>query len=108
MVLLFVLAAGGQLSSLLFMAAILGVAYFFMIRPQMQREKEAKNYIETVEVGQQIVTSGGIYGKVTRKEGDVLHVQIDKMTTVRLDKDSIAVEKTRQLTTTAAKTAENA
>lgn len=108
MILFFVLqgAGGSGLSSILMMGAILAVAYWFMIRPQMQREKEAQNYINTVEVGQQIVTSGGIYGKITRIEGDILHVQIDKMTNVRLDKSSVAVEKTRALS--AAKAVENA
>ena len=107
MILFFVLqgAGGSGLSSILMMGAILAVAYWFMIRPQMQREKEAQNYINTVEVGQQILTSGGIYGKITRIEGDILHVQIDKMTNVRLDKSSVAVEKTRALN---AKAVENA
>jgi preprotein translocase subunit YajC len=106
MILLFALQGASGLSSIFMMAAVLGVAYWFMIRPQMQREKEAQNYINTVEVGQQIVTSGGIYGKITRIEGEILHVQIDKMTNVRLDKSSVAVEKTRALS--AAKAVENA
>jgi preprotein translocase subunit YajC len=108
MITLFVLQAsgGGQLPFILMMGGMLAVAYFFIIRPQTQRETEAKNYIDTIEVGQQVVTAGGIYGKVKRIDGDLFHVEIDKMTTVRVDKESIAVEKTRKLA--APKTQENA
>lgn len=105
MILLFVLAAN-PLGSILMMGAILAVAYFFMIRPQMQREKEGENFVNSITVGQQIVTAGGLYGKVTRIESDSFYVQIDKLVNVRLDKSSIAVEKTRKLSAT--KAVENA
>jgi preprotein translocase subunit YajC len=105
MILLFVLAAN-PFGSILMMGAILAVAYFFMIRPQTQREKEGQNYVSSITVGQQIVTAGGLYGKVTRIESDCFYVQIDKLVNVRLDKDSVAVEKTRKLSAT--KAVENA
>ncbi len=52
-------------SSLLPMVAIIGVFYFFMIRPQMKKQKEVKKFRDTLQVGSKIVTIGGIHGKIT-------------------------------------------
>ena len=104
--LLFVLqaAGGGFPYQFLLIGGMLAVMYFFMIRPQTQREKKGKEFINALAVGQQVVTSGGIHGKITRIDADSFMVQIDKMTTVRVERDAIAVEKTQALATNAAKT----
>ena len=104
MFLALLLLQGGGASSLLpilFMGAMLAVIYFFMIRPQMTKEREAKSYLDTVTVGQKVITSGGIHGTVTRVDDTVLSVQIAPTTTVKVEKDAIAVEKTRKLNTAA-------
>lgn len=105
MILLFVLA--GSPGSFIFMVgATLAVAYFFIVRPQTKREQEGQDFVTSIAVGQQIVTAGGVYGKVTRIESDCFYVQIDKLVNIRLDKESVAVEKTRKLAAT--KAVENA
>ena len=43
---------------------IIVVFWFFMIRPQMKRQKELKNFRDSLKKGDKIVTTGGIYGKV--------------------------------------------
>jgi len=55
---------GAGIMDFLPMIAIAFVFYFFMIRPQMKRSKEAKAFRESLAVGDKIITSGGIHGKV--------------------------------------------
>lgn len=54
---------GGDLSFILMMVAIFAIMYFFMIRPQNKKQKEIANFRKNLEVGQSIITAGGIYGK---------------------------------------------
>ena len=57
-------AGGGGLSTLLMLAGMFGIMYLFMIRPQMKRQKEAKAFRDAVKKGDQVVTIGGLHGKV--------------------------------------------
>ena len=56
--------AGGGVTQLIMFGLIGLVFYFFMIRPQMKRTKEAKLYRESIATGDKVVTIGGIHGKV--------------------------------------------
>jgi preprotein translocase subunit YajC len=68
--LLLVLLMGPQgenqspLTSLLPLILIIVVFYFFMIRPQMKKQKDLRKFREGIKIGDKIVTIGGIYGKV--------------------------------------------
>lgn len=55
---------GTSYVSLLFWVAIIAIFYFFMIRPQAKKAKEAKKFREALDKGTQVVTIGGIHGKV--------------------------------------------
>lgn len=58
-------ADGGQgYMGILFWVAIIVIFYFFMIRPQAKRAKEAKKFRESLQEGTKVVTIGGIHGKV--------------------------------------------
>jgi len=54
----------GSLSSMLPFLAMIGVLYFFMIRPQMNRQKKEKSFQAEIKKGTKIVTSSGIHGKI--------------------------------------------
>jgi preprotein translocase subunit YajC len=63
-------AAGGQpqgmgLTTLLFPIILIAIMYFLMIRPQMKRQKEHKAMLEKIKRGDEVLTNGGIAGKVT-------------------------------------------
>lgn len=64
--LLFVLlqANSGGIMSFLPIIAIVGVMYFFMLRPQMKRQKEEASFRSALEKGMKVVTIGGIHGKI--------------------------------------------
>ena len=54
---------GADYSFLIMMVAIFAIMYFFMIRPQNKKQKEIAKFRKSLEVGQSVVTAGGIYGK---------------------------------------------
>ncbi|HKL03282.1 MAG TPA: preprotein translocase subunit YajC [Cryomorphaceae bacterium] len=58
--------------SLLFWVAIIGIFYFFMIRPQAKKAKEARKFREALSKGTKVVTIGGIHGKVAEVQDKVV------------------------------------
>ena len=52
------------MSMILMMVAIFAIMYFFMIRPQQKKQKEIRNFQNSLTEGAQVVTSGGIYGTI--------------------------------------------
>lgn len=80
---------GGGLTSLLFMAAIFGIFYWFIIRPQSKRQKERQEKVSNMVKGDKIVTSGGMIAKVTTVDDDSVLAEIDKGVKARFRKSSI-------------------
>lgn len=61
---------GGGFGVLLFPVLIIGLMYLFMIRPEKKREKQQRAKRDAMEVGDQVMTIGGIIGKVVNITGD--------------------------------------
>ncbi len=76
-------------SSLIFFAAIIVIFYFFMIRPQMKKQKDLKNYRESLKKGDKVVTAGGIYGRISEVSDRTVMLEIDQNVRIRVDKASI-------------------
>ena len=57
-------AGGANWSFFLMLADIFVVMYFFMIRPQNKKQKEIQNFRNSLQIGQNVVTAGGIYGTI--------------------------------------------
>lgn len=83
--------AGGAIGSFLPLILIFGIMYFLMIRPQQKKVKEHKAMVEALRRGDQVVTQGGLIGKVTRvkDEGEV-EVEIAEGVKVRVVQHTIA------------------
>lgn len=77
------------LTSLLPLFLIIIVFYFFMIRPQMKRQKELKNYRNTLQKNDKIITTGGIYGKITDIKDMTVTVEISDNVRIKVDKNAI-------------------
>jgi preprotein translocase subunit YajC len=83
----FAQAAGGpqELTSFILpMALIFVVFYFFMIRPQQQKQKEMKKMLEALRRGDRVVTAGGILGTVVKTENDECQIEIADNVRVRV------------------------
>jgi preprotein translocase subunit YajC len=62
---------------LIILALVLGVMYVVMIRPQRQRQAQHQSAIDSARVGDEVVTTGGIYGTIVETDGDDVVVEID-------------------------------
>jgi preprotein translocase subunit YajC len=75
---------------LIIMVLMLGVMYVLMIRPQRQRQAEMQSIIDSADVGDDVLTTGGIYGTITEVEGDDIVVEIARGVTVHMTRRGIA------------------
>ncbi|SRR5690554_3251484 len=83
---------GNPLMSLLPFLLIIVVFYFFMIRPQMKRQKELRKYREALKKGDKVITTGGIYGRVSEiKDGHVM-MEIADNVKIKIDKSAIIMD----------------
>lgn len=83
------------MSTLFFMAAMIVVMYFFMIRPQMKKAKEQKAFANQNNAGDTIVTIAGIYGKIVKANDDgTIMVEVDRNTIMKMDRSAISMEMT--------------
>lgn len=81
--------SSNPLTSLLPLLLIIVVFYFFMIRPQVKKQKELKTYRSSIQKGEKIVTTGGIYGKVTDIKDQTVTVEIADNIRIRVDKNAV-------------------
>ena len=85
-------AAGGvenSLMSLLPLVLMFVVLYFIMIRPQMKRQKEHKAMIEALAKGDEVVTAGGLYGKVSKLGETNLHIELAQGVEVMVQRQAV-------------------
>ena len=75
---------------LIIMALMLGVMYVLMIRPQRQRQAQQQSMIDDAGVGDDVLTTGGIYGTITQIEGDDVVVELAPSLTVHMTRRGIA------------------
>ena len=78
------------LPQFLFLGLLIGVFYFMLIRPQKKRAEQHRNLIDSVAVGDEIVTIGGMHGRVTRLGDDDLEIEASPGTKLRFVKSAIA------------------
>ena len=71
------------------------VFYFFMIRPQTQRAKEQKVFIEGIKKGDKIVTNSGIHGKIVELGTDFFLVEVDNNVRIKFDRAALSPEATK-------------
>jgi len=75
---------------LIVMMLLLGVMYVLMIRPQRKRQQEHQSMVESAGVGEDVLTTGGIYGTVVQAEGDDIVVEIADGISVHMTRRGIA------------------
>ena len=83
-------APGGDMSFLIMMILMFVVLYFFMIRPQMKRQKEHRAMLEKLAKGDEVLTNGGIAGVVTDIGENFITVEIADNVRIRIQKGAIA------------------
>ncbi|WP_242926362.1 preprotein translocase subunit YajC [Pontibacter vulgaris] len=88
---------GGMLPQLLMFGAIILVFYFFMIRPQQKKARDQKKFRDELTKGMNVVTIGGLHGKLVSIEDDTVTIEVDKGVRLTFDKSAISVEATARV-----------
>ena len=83
-------AGPGPLVNLLPIALMFVILYFLMIRPQQQRTREHETMVQNLKRGDEVVTTGGIHGRIQAIADKVLTVEIAPNVRIRLDRDQVA------------------
>ena len=81
--------AGGIMPTLIMVGLFFVFMYFMIIRPQMKRQKEHKKLLESLDKGSEIVTAGGLAGRIREVGENFLVVEIAQGTEVRVQKSSV-------------------
>jgi len=81
------LAGGGNM--LFLIAIFFGIFYFMIIRPQQRQQKSHKAYLESLKKGDEVITNGGLIGRIAAVQGDVLTLEIANNVRVRVLKDQV-------------------
>ena len=99
------LQAGGNamMPQLLMFGAIFVVFYFFMIRPQQKKAKEEKEFINQIKKGDDVVTIGGMHGKVYDVADLTVVLEFEKGFKATFDKASISMSATKKMSEPAKK-----
>lgn len=69
---------------------IIGVFYFFMIRPQQKKQKEQKELLNNLKKGDQVVTIGGIHARIYTVEEATVTLELDKGVKLTVEKSAIS------------------
>lgn len=69
---------------------IIGVFYFFMIRPQQKKQKEQKELLASIKKGDEVVTIGGLHGKVYHVDETTVTLDLDKGVKLTFEKSAIS------------------
>lgn len=90
--------AGGGYSMIIMMVAIFAIMYFFMIRPQQKKQKEIKNFQNSIKEGTKVITAGGMYGTVRRVilEQNALELEVAKGVTITVDRNYVFADAASQ------------
>jgi preprotein translocase subunit YajC len=102
----FPLQAAGQQSPYSFwimMGLLMVVFYFFMIRPQQKKAKDARKFRESIQKGMKVVTIGGVHGKVVEVSEKTVLVEVDTNVKIRFEKSALAMDSSQQLNEEAVK-----
>ena len=77
------------LSALILPIGLIVLFYFFLIRPQSKRQKEHKELVSSLQKGEEIITTGGILGKITNVTENFITLEISKDACIHVQKNSI-------------------
>jgi len=81
------------MGTLLFMVGFFAIFYFFMIRPQMKKAKEQRKFQEAVQIGDKVMTVGGIHGEILELHETSVVLKIDQGR-MRIERSALSVDRT--------------
>lgn len=80
---------GGGYEGIIMLVLMFAIFYFLLIRPQQKRAKQHKQLVEGIKVGDQIVTAGGIHGKIASVDEGVISLEVATGVKIKMNRSSI-------------------
>lgn len=80
---------GAGWTNIVMIVALIAIFYLFMIRPQQKKQNEIKKFREGIKAGDNVVTAGGIYGKVKNVKDTTFVLEIANGVSITIDKGSV-------------------
>lgn len=84
-------------SSILLLFGMIAVMYFFMLRPQIKKQKDQNSFQETLTKGMDVVTASGIIGRINKIEDNIITLQIDAKTYIKITRGAISRDLTNSM-----------
>jgi preprotein translocase subunit YajC len=81
-----------NLPQIIMFASLIAVFYFFMIRPQSQKMKDQKTFIDKLQKGDRVITQSGIHGKIVEVDPTYFMVEVDHNVRIKFDRSAISME----------------
>lgn len=84
-------AAGSGMSSLIMFGMIFAVMYFFMIRPQIKKQKKEREYRSALKKGDKVITIGGVHAKIIDIKEDTFIIEGHSGTILKIEKSAVSM-----------------
>ena len=94
-------AGGFGLQQLLPLGLIILVMYFFMIRPQMKKQKDQKKFVEELKKGDKVITTAGLHGRFAEVNETTIVIDTELGSKLRFDKTAVSLDASKPLNTPA-------
>ena len=82
---------GTGMNSLIMFGMIFAVMYFFMIRPQIKKQKKEREYRSALKKGDKVITIGGIHGKITDVKEDTFIIEVHGGNVLKVEKTAVSM-----------------
>ena len=89
--------SGGGMEGIIMLVIMFAIFYLLLIRPQQKRAKQHKQLVENLKSGDQVVTAGGLHGKIVAVQDDIITLEIATNVRIKINRPSIVGTKTDQL-----------
>lgn len=90
--------SGNTMTLVLYFVVFFGIMYFLMIRPQQKQQKQRQAMLNSLKVNDKVVTSGGIYGKITKVKDKTVMLRIAEKVEIEVAKAGIGSVENREIT----------
>lgn len=92
----FMMMGGGEnasgMQTIIMLVLMIGVFYFFMIRPQLKKQKELKTFREALKPGDKIVTIGGVHGTIKAMQDTTLTIKVEDGSVIKIERTAIITD----------------
>ncbi len=82
--------------NIVFLVLIFGVFWFFMIRPQVKKQKDAQKFKDSINKGDKVVTIGGIHGKILEVQDTTFVIEVEGGNRLKIEKSAVSMESSQQ------------